>query len=108
MQRKEYVLGKKKNGACNKHQVGGKLIWSLVLPTSLFWGKVSGKLLNLSISHISPETETKKKKKRSCFRNIVYDCTFQRQPQILSVFMICSPCNIFEKNEKLSLYPDWE
>ena len=67
MQRKEYVLGKKKNGACNKHQVGGKLIWSLVLPTSLFWGKVSGKLLNLSISHISPETETKKKKKKELF-----------------------------------------
>ena len=64
MQRKEYVLGKKKNGVCNKHQVGGKLIWILVLPTSLFWGKVFGKLLNLSMSHISPETETKKKKKK--------------------------------------------
>ena len=100
------MLGETKHGVCNKHQVGGKLVWSLVLLTSLFWGKVLGKLLNLYESHFFWNRNKKKKKKNwSCFRNIVYDCTFQRQSQILSVFMICSPRNVFEKNEKLSIIP---
>lgn len=98
------MLGEKKHGVCNKHQIGDKLVWSLVLLTSLFWGKVLGKLLNLYELHFF-WNRNQKKKNWSCFRNIVYDCIFQRQSQILSVFMICSPRNVFEKNEKLSIIP---